>query len=404
MKDFLIGLFTHHVVTKIVSLLLAVVLFVFVQQSISETRRIERLVVEFELSAELDKTWVLLDKEVVLTDITVRGLRETLAREMSALRSKEGFRIKKIIDEDFISKYKPQNGVVINAALCRAEGIPWELGKDFELRIEDAPTLQLFGRVNRTLRPALSPEMTKLLDLPADFKFVRTGDIEFQEPLTISVSGPTAALPSAAPDAVLDLFVNIEPLEEELAAVESESEARGLRYVVDSIDWKRSGFDTGLLDHVRAESPAASTQYLHLELTYTVPVEMRREKLEKLAIPLRFTTDATHIQWDQLVAKEFRYIGATGLSVPKPPVDGKFQQVTIDLEVIPLWKGRKDELEKFLALEIDFTAAIEDSGRIEAPIFLRATRDAPARLLSEVRLAHGDTNEPENFLFQKNKQ
>ena len=165
MIQFLIGLFTDHVVTKIVSLLLAVVLFVFVQQSISETERIEQLVITFELSAELDKTWVLLDERVVIKDLTITGLREALARQISALRQGGGFRYKKVIDEEFLRLHQPQNGIKITAALCRTEGIPWQLGKDFELKIESPPTLKIEPRANRTLRPRLS-EQTRLEALP----------------------------------------------------------------------------------------------------------------------------------------------------------------------------------------------------------------------------------------------
>ena len=55
MRQFIVGLLTHHFVTKLVSLLLAIVLFVFVQQSISETQRIERLFIQFELDSDLDE-------------------------------------------------------------------------------------------------------------------------------------------------------------------------------------------------------------------------------------------------------------------------------------------------------------------------------------------------------------
>ncbi|MHC4450021.1 MAG: hypothetical protein ACYS0E_07755 [Planctomycetota bacterium] len=101
---------------------------------------------------------------------------------------------------------------------------------------------------------------------------------------------------------------------------------------------------------------------------------------------------------------EYEYSGANGLVVSKPTMDTKkFANVAIDLEVIPEWRDKTEELARYLALVVDFTDTEEIAGRVEAPIQLRATRDAPARLLNEVRLARGDTDTSESFLFQKKK-
>ncbi|MHC4847420.1 MAG: YbbR-like domain-containing protein [Planctomycetota bacterium] len=403
MRQFIVGLLTHHFVTKLVSLLLAIVLFVFVQQSISETQRIERLTIQFVLEAELDKTKVLLDGNIVLKDVTVRGLRETLTREMAALRSKEGFRIVQRIDAEFLRKYEQEGGIVIDAGFCRAEGIPWQLGKDYELEIKDPPTLKLVERLNRTLRPELTEEMRKRLQLPDGYKFVVSGPPVFLEPRAISVSGPASGLPPANADEILPLYVNVRELRQDLDKVGTESEARA-PLVVDSIDWERSGFKPDLLKFVYIEQPIVSQDALNVALTYVCPVEIRRVSLPKLVITLQILSDSKHLNRKQLVNGEYEYSGANGRVVPKPGMDTKnFASVAIDLEVIPEWKDKAEELARYLALVVDFTSTEEVAGRVEAPIALRATRDAPARLLSEVRLARGDTDIPEAFLFQKKK-
>ncbi|MHC4849525.1 MAG: hypothetical protein ACYTEG_13860 [Planctomycetota bacterium] len=403
MRQFIVGLLTHHFVTKLVSLLLAIVLFVFVQQSISETQRIERLFIQFELDSDLDETKVLLDGNIVLKDVTVRGLRETLTREMAALRSKEGFRIVKRINAEFLRKYEQDGGIVIDVAFCRAEGIPWQLGKDYELEIKDPPTLKVVERLNRTLRPELTEDMRKRLQLPDGYKFVVSGPPVFQEPRAISVSGPASGLPKAKDDEILPLYVNVRELRQDLDKVGTESEARA-PLVVDSIDWERSGFKADLLKFVYIEQPIVSQDALNESLTYVCPVEIRRVSLPKLVIPLRFTSDSRHISREQLVKGEYEYSGANGLVVSKPTMDTKkFANVAIDLEVIPEWRDKTEELARYLALVVDFTDTEEIAGRVEAPIQLRATRDAPARLLNEVRLARGDTDTSESFLFQKKK-
>ena len=397
MRQFIVGLLTHHVVTKIVSLLLAVVLFVFVQQSISETQRIEELVIEFDLSAEAAKKWVLIEDTVVLKDVTVRGLREILTREMSALRSKQGFRFKKRIDDDFLKRYPPANGIEINAALCRAEGIPWQLGKDFELGIEDPPRLDIKGRENRTLRPTFSEDVENDLKLPAGFRFVRQGPavLELKEVPTISVSGPGDALPPEDAESVLPLYVKIRPLREVLEGAGTESEARA-NHPIAEIDWEASGFAPDRLQFVRVESPRVGKVDLKAMLSYTCAVEIRRQPL-LLTVPLLFLTGGK-----QLVEEKYRFEGAVGVKNPNLSMDG-IRTVDIDLEVTPRWKAQAEELKKFLAIEVDFAAAQEDADRINAPIALRPAPNAPVGLLNEVRLARGDDPDAPAFRFRKKK-
>jgi len=402
MSRFLIGLFTHHVVTKIVSLLLAIVLFVFVQQSISETQRIERLTIRFELTPELDKQWVLLENEVVIKDLSVSGLRESLTREMSALRSKEGFRFKMTIDGKFLGRHPPENGIVIDAALCRQEDIPWPLGQDFELRIENPPTLAIEGRKEIAMRPRLSEEMKERLKLPEGYKFELTGPVVFNEPRAIAFSGPASALPEGADDSILDLFVKIDPLKQALDKVESEQQARDPLFVA-GIDWEKSGFKIDQLRYVRVEQPSdVSMKTLAGALSYTCSVETRRVPLV-LTIPLQYKTAADSITQRSILADEYTFTGAAGIIAPKPTIDA-YRTVAIDLEVTPRWLDHKDELAGYLALLVDLTAGKKGDPLIAAPISLLTIGNAPPGLLGEVRLARGADPSPEEFRFKKTQQ
>ena len=53
MKAFFVGLFTGHLITKVVSLLLAIVLFVFTQQNLSDSQRIDQLTLRLRSGLEL---------------------------------------------------------------------------------------------------------------------------------------------------------------------------------------------------------------------------------------------------------------------------------------------------------------------------------------------------------------
>ena len=52
MMSAILGIFSRHLVTKFVALLLAIVLFVFTQQGISDTQLIKEINIHFELSPE----------------------------------------------------------------------------------------------------------------------------------------------------------------------------------------------------------------------------------------------------------------------------------------------------------------------------------------------------------------
>jgi len=398
MTRFLVGLFTHHLVTKIVSLLLAIVLFVFVQQSISETQRIERIVIALQLSPEQEKTKVLLNEYVVLRDITVSGLRESLTREMSALRA-QGFRIEKTIDDDFLKRHPMEDGIVFNAALCREEGIPWELGTDFELRIEEPPALQIEPREEITLRPTLSEAELKKLDLPADYKFTRTGPLVWGKPSSIAVSGPSSALPEGDRDQPFQLYVKIDLLKNALDQAESLPQAREARSVT-GIDWIRSGFKPELHRHIRIEEPSGmTTENVSEAITYTVPLEFQRKPI-RLRIPMHLVTSRNGITRARLESGEFDRVGAVGIADPDPPVEN-LDTVVLPLEVTSDWIGREEELAGYLVLVVDLTQHTGgDAQMIVAPIHLKALTEAPPGLLNEVRLQRSEEPDLPAFRFR----
>ena len=406
MIEAITGMFTRHLVTKFVSLLLAIVLFVFTQQGISDTQPIDELEVRFELTPEASKTWVLLERRVQLRDIKVRGLRDTLTLQFAGLRGTD-FRKNLVIDEEFLRTYQVDGPILLDPDFCRDEHIPWEMGRDFELIIpKPYKQLNIAPRVNRTFRPALTPEMAAMLDLPSDFKFLGPGGAA-RPPITwdlgraIAISGPEDALPPEPTDGgVLPLYVNISALQELLRDKDTLGEARG-SLPIESIDWARS--DVSMLRHIRVEAPNVSREYLFREIFFRVDVEERRDTL-RIALPIKFGTDAKSFARPDLTGGKISFLVTEGMSSQLFQHDDGWSLVSdFELDVAQTWTTRADELKKFLAVTIDFSRAKTLGEQVVVPIRLERL-GGPADIVDMVRITRAaDASKAPGLVFQINK-
>ncbi|MEM8884865.1 MAG: hypothetical protein AAGD14_12405 [Planctomycetota bacterium] len=383
MKDFLLGIFTDNIVTKLVSLLLAIVLFVFTQQSISETQIIEKLTIEFELSREVDRNWVLTRESVELRDIRVTGLREILTREIAGLRA-AGFRKKLLIDDAFLVRHDPEQGVVLDAAFCRAEDIPWELARDFELKMADQIVkLPLERRLNLTLTPRLRADQREKLILPADSDFQwpnnEPGELVWPDELaSISISGPKSSLPENLPDK-LEIYVEIEPLALLLRDATTLEEANG-SFPIKSIDWDGAGIN--IRRGVRIEQPAMKVDTLQEVLTFRCNLEPRRSTVE-VSLQLRFfNPDAGPAPLEEYVLR-----GLIGAKSTVLNHDEDWSQVKhFPLEVPRSLEGREEEIESKVQLVLDFAnAEVRDN-----TLLVRLSLTVDPTLPEGVRIATDD--------------
>ncbi|MHC4954860.1 MAG: hypothetical protein ACYTGZ_13320 [Planctomycetota bacterium] len=261
MKSLLIGIFTHHVVTKVVSLLLAIVLFVVTQQSISDTQRIEELTIKFELDAESSKLWVLLNDTVVVRNMMVTGLRKDLVDNIGSL-SRDSFVVTKVLSTNFIRDNRVEGEIRVDAKLCAQERIPWELGEDFTVELKESPpALLIQQRIERTFRPTLADAMEERLTLPESSRFRGPAGALLIQPkwvtpdgveiTAINISGPANALPGPPEgDALLPLKIRVRALSALLSG-KSPADARGPLPIA-SIDWEGSGCRPSSLLHVTA--------------------------------------------------------------------------------------------------------------------------------------------------------
>ncbi len=394
MKQFLIGLFTHHLVTKVVSLLLASVLFVFTQQGISDTQRIDQLTIEFELDESARKSYMLLGNKVTLTGIEISGLRKELVLRSEELR-RAGWHMKKVIDIDFVRRHRGGNKEIrIDAEFCRTEQIPWTLGKNFRLELKNPGVLVIDGIVNRTFRPWLSPEeLAKFqlsdaspfrgpdgsLDIFPEFVTAEGNPIE-----AIAVSGPDSSLPRTSGDEMLKLYIRVRPLTETLAGKTTLSAARAPYGILD-IDWVRSGCTQVELLRVNApqqESPAAlrdSTLNVRCAGLILNPIELQ------VTLPVQFNT--ANGGWTrERIEREYKAFGPKDGETkfqtlpPNAGIDGWTAVSQLLIKALPQWAGREKEIGELFAIEIDLAGIVAEStakpDRLEIPVRLRARTSA----------------------------
>ncbi|MHC4957408.1 MAG: hypothetical protein ACYTGN_03460 [Planctomycetota bacterium] len=112
MMRFLIGVFTEHVATKFMALLLAIVLFAVVQQQLQSTESIDTIQLEFELAAELREDWTVMTKVVTLLDVKVTGRTSKLEIELKRLKQRPTQQIE--IDERFLNAYPNKRNIRID--------------------------------------------------------------------------------------------------------------------------------------------------------------------------------------------------------------------------------------------------------------------------------------------------
>ena len=74
-RDLLLGVFTRHLTTKLLALLLSLGLFGFVQASLRTTQEIRQLTLRFTLVPQLRDEFVLLSDEITFKDLLISGMR-----------------------------------------------------------------------------------------------------------------------------------------------------------------------------------------------------------------------------------------------------------------------------------------------------------------------------------------
>jgi hypothetical protein len=400
MMKFLHGLFTTHVVTKVVSLLLASVLFVFTQQSISDEQTIDELTITFKLAPDLEQRYVLDNEQVVLKQLKVSGLRRDLAVEIGSLRRAD-FVITKVVTEQFIRDYRPDNSatVVIDADLLRAEALPWDFGQDFQLELKRPGKLEIERLRDVTFRPVLSDAMKAELRLPESSAFRAADgslqiDPEWVQPNgaaigAISISGPSSLLPQIDPESneVPPLYIRVPNLAEILRG-RTLAEARE-PIKISEIMWSASGIGDPSRLYVRAPLSESPKSLEKATLHFRCDLKLTPTRIQ-VTLPFAFSTRGTGELTLAAFATQYSYLGRKERSrfdaQPSPgrPITEWTEVVNLDLEVAATWKDREADLKKLFFLEIDIAnAAKVTEKRLEVPLRLKPRNAEAERVLDD---------------------
>jgi len=394
-RTFVLDLFTRHLGTKFLSLILSIVLFAFVLQTLSDEREVPLLRLSFAIEDELGRRFVVMTPTIELRKLVIRGVRAKVEDVEQQFKQNRVVEIR--INEEFLRRYSTdvsgRTGVriSINRDFFRQLQI---LRQGVELRdeISPAPLLELEPRGLVKLNVTLHPDYRQNTQLDADVPYEAKGGgrqvTVFFRPATIEVSGPARNLPEGP----ATLQVEIESATSTLYFRRPGPGTTSVAGKVTRVDWTASGFkgDPALLTVLGLPRPRADALASQLEFGFEVQPQRDTRDAEKL--PLFVVFAGSQLQPDFLASHRAEGIGF-GISMEQ-----------IRTGICPLIKisGPKslmtEEVLADLELVVDLGHATRrDEAVLEAPVFLRLRDEAKhvdAHLILQL-LSPGNPNDPD---------
>jgi hypothetical protein len=391
---FIWGLFAHHIGTKILSLLLAVLLFVFVQQSGRGETVIAEITLRFKLSEELQADYVLLDSEVRLSEVRIQGKRsviEEVAREYALDNTREV-----TITRAFLGTHARGNRIEITSRLIRdieSRQIDVVAGLDGQrIRFDD--------KVQRAYEVVLAPDQADKLRLGKDSPYLPMEEDSDSVSVSFSIEevlieGPSSAFTSSNQK---QLLIRIPDLDKALRNKQPADDGLvELPVTTDGghVDWVPSGINpdlTGylvLIDGTREMTDRVFESALQLE--FHVRAQVVSKSLD-VGIVVR-----------QSLGGDFDVLGRDVLSNLMNENDLQKRKVNLPLRMPAALAERLEELGKNLVLVIDVTRGHEtETGEFEVPLYLDF-RDRSKGKLEDLRRIRIDIEDEPKAAFTKKK-
>jgi hypothetical protein len=236
LRAFVLGLFTRHLGTKLLALLLSVGLFSFVQFSQTGTREVPELELIVTLDVELRDRYVLLTPRLRLEDLEISGLRRQVndlgRRHLQAPLPVE-------INERFLRLHREGLDIPVNSDFFRDEAL-W--GKDIKvsglprnLKIE---LDELESRKNVIV--SVAAETNRVLPVTHRYQGTLEGDA-----LDISVNKSQVTLhgPKRVFGENPKIILKLPDLARVLGGLETTKEQAELEVVDFSVDWAAGDID-----------------------------------------------------------------------------------------------------------------------------------------------------------------
>jgi len=283
LRTFLVNVFTRHLATKFLALMLATILFVVVRQRNEGSWNLDELTLQFHLEQGLEKSYVLLDSSARLINIQLRGLPTRVGP--IAIPLQESKTKPYTLTRSFLERFATQSSFEITARLL--EEI---LGEEVEV-VRIKPVLVRFDRLaRRSMEVVYPPEDEAKLVVADDVPYRAAGTnpkrlkVRFNCPDRVEIAGPRSAFESDE----ISLFVLLPDLNAILRKTRSDREELTVPAPIRQVDWKRSGIDPRLLRYVtvRTDKPLTAEQFqADLQVLFDVS-EQKREMDRKLEIRL----------------------------------------------------------------------------------------------------------------------
>lgn len=392
------SLFTEHLATKFMSLLLAIVLFAIVQQQLEGTKVVDEITLQFGLVEELREDYSIITPTVVLINLRIKGrLQDVDARveqfESASQRdinidqrflSRYAGKTEILVDENFLHEHNilPSNIHVVTESLTGLEKIRIE--KNFDFRLE--------------LLPAATGNVTKLDD-KGDYE-TRDGkpnvEVRFTPITDIKVRGPRSMFGGREMDKLYAVFGDVNQTLARGVDAEPKMRVTGFDYsngINQSIFERHGHFDVG----------GRFVQFNAFKDILFVTFDVVPRKVSHtLSLPLVFIVDATKMLKP---LDGFEEEGARG------PVNwntGDFEAGVASDFKIRYSRGRqrvKDVAElRALVLILDISR-LDDSqpNQVRVPMRLGVKEPGQEELLKhvEIQMTEGEEGKTPYLIFRK---
>jgi hypothetical protein len=374
---FIWGLFAHHIGTKILSLLLAILLFVFVQQSGQGEALIAEITLRFKLSEDLRGQYVLLDTEVRLSEVRIQGKRsvvEEVAREYALDNTREV-----TITRAFLGTHARGDVIEITSRLVRdieSRDIDVVAGIDGErIRLDDKEVREYKVEVAPGQEEKLQlGKNSPYLPVEEDGELVKVTLV----PDNVRIEGPKSAFRGDT----ATLLVRIPDLDEALRTVPpAEGDEPVIELPVDTtpdgyVDWDRSGFNVEFLGYLIVNNGTRDMTDQIFEQTLRMQFRVRAQVVSK-------TLDRVPIVVRRKVDGDVNVAGLNVLSNVVNQTDMDRQEVSLPLRMPAALAERLDQFGDNLVLVLDVTRARQTDTSdtdLEVPIYLDFRDRAKGRL------------------------
>ncbi|MCK6459000.1 MAG: hypothetical protein L6Q95_03805 [Planctomycetes bacterium] len=282
---FFMGLFTRHLVTKILALLLSIGLFGFVQASLTATQEITRLVLVPSIAEEIRDKYVLLSRPFVVNGLTIRGEQSKVEGLARLYRSTDQ---RLPIDQRILRDYERNRSdtgvfeIPIDAKLFRDEVL---FGKDVTVeRIEAGKVIQVAEIATKPARVEVAAALQGLTH--ADYE----GKLTFVPNMTAAeIRGPKHAF---LKDTVR-IVINVQKIGDRISAAANPIVGETGTLAIEGlceIDWKQGDISSDLQEYLRITpeggSPLPVTEFRQ-RLAVSCVVTKRQETITLPEIPIQ---------------------------------------------------------------------------------------------------------------------